>query len=64
MKQTTKKSPKEKCGACALYRAMIYTDGEDAYCGRCMKPGRVRRVRSVARDACDDFTHREGVSHG
>lgn len=58
---TTKRSPGKKCGECGHYKAMIYRDsGVDAFCGRCMLPGeRTRRVRSVAKTACDNYIPRE-----
>ena len=63
-KTTTKSSQKKMCGDCGHYRAMIYKDGADAYCGRCMKPAdRVQRVRCAYKTACEDFTER-GEHHG
>lgn len=66
MSNTTAKKRPKKCGECGHYKAMIYREsGEDAFCGRCMLPAdRTRRVRSVAKTACDSFIEREGAAGG
>ena len=63
---TPKRRPARKCGDCGHYKALIYRDGgEDAFCGRCMLPAdRTRRVRSMAKKACEHSLPREGNGNG